>query len=204
MEWLKTLSVVILGLVVVAIHCQLTDHAGEGSASNSEQDVFLIQKHEDNVSGVNPVIRIAWIEKPPYAVSPGNESWDKEAHGMFRDALLLHIAEECSYYTGNYYDRESLKVGSEFKMIELLRQNKVHIALPIFEKIPNRQYSEFPFFKLDDHPGTEYITNESQESVLSVVLDSVLKSWPLLAATLVLTAIAGIIMWSLVGIWFSS
>ena len=117
---------------------------------------------------------------------------------------MLYIAEECSYYTGNYYGRESLKVDSEFRMVELLRQNKVHIALPIFEKIPNRQYSEFPFFKLDDYPGTEYITNESQDSVLSVALDSVLESWPLLAATLVLTAIAGVIMWSLVGIWFTS
>lgn len=201
MECLKTFSVVVLGFVVAAIHCQLTDHAGEGSASNSEQEVFSEYKHEHNVSGV---IRIAWIEKPPYATSPGNESWDKEVHGMFRDALLLYIAEECSYHTGNHYGRESLKVGSEIRLIELLRQNKVHIAFPIFEKISNRQYSEFPFFKLDDYPGTEYITNESQDSVLSVVVDSVLGSWPLLAVTLVLTAIAGVIMWSLVGIWFNS
>ena len=82
-------------------------------------------------------------------------------------------------------------------MIEMLRQNKVHLAVPIFEPI-NRRYIEFPFLKLVDYPGTDFISTEEETKGLSVVLDAVLKSWPLLAVTLILTAIAGVTVWALV------
>ena len=82
-------------------------------------------------------------------------------------------------------------------MIEILRQNKVHVVGPIFDST-NRRYGEFHFFKITDFPGTEFITSEDETNKLSLVLDAVLKSWSLFAVTLILTAIAGIIMWALV------
>ena len=139
-----------------------------------------------------------WIEKPPYAVPPTNESLDNEAHGLIRDAVLRYILVECGYYLKLEYQVSTRKFESEFELLQQLRQNIVHIALPIFEDANNRKYSEFTFFKLDDYPGTEFITTEDDTTALPVVMDSVLKSWPLLAVTLVLTAIAGIIMWALV------
>ena len=138
---------------------------------------------------------VGWIEKPPYVVPPTNESLDNQAHGLIRDALLRYILVECGYSMGMVSTR---KFESEFELLEQLRQNIVHIALPIFEDANNRKYSEFTFFKLDDYSGTEFITTEDDTTALTVVMDSVLKSWPLLAVTLVLTAIAGIIMWALV------
>ena len=86
-------------------------------------------------------------------------------------------------------------------MIQMLKQNKVHIAILIFEQQESRKYSEFIFFKLLDYPGTEYIALANDENdALDVVFDSVSKSWPLLAVTMtmIFTAIAGIIMWALV------
>ena len=83
----------------------------------------------------------------------------------------------------------------------MLKQNKVHIAILIFEQQESRKYSEFIFFKLLDYPGTEYIALADDENdALDVVFDSVSKSWPLLAVTMtmIFTAIAGIIMWALV------
>ena len=139
-----------------------------------------------------------WIEKPPYAVPPTNESLDNEAHGLIRDAALRYILVECGYYIELEYQVSTRKFESEFELLQQLRQNIVHIALPIFEDANNRKYSEFTFFRLDDYPGTEFITTEDDTTALTVVMDSVLKSWPLLAVTLVLTAIAGIIMWALV------
>ena len=139
-----------------------------------------------------------WIEKPPYAVPPPNESLDNEAHGLIRDAALRYILVECGYAFKLEYQVSTTKFESEFELLQQLRQNIVHIALPIFEDVNNRKYSEFTFFKLDDYPGTEFITTEDDTTALTVVMDSVLKSWPLLAVTLVLTAIAGIIMWALV------
>ena len=145
-------------------------------------------------------LTFAWIFKPPYATPPSNESLDNEAQGLMRDAVLRHIAVECGYYMKKHFDIKTLEMENEFAMLELLRQNKVHIALPIFEHPSNRRYPDFPFFKVDDYPGTEYITIQDDSSTLTVVLDSVIKAWPLLAVTMVLTAIAGIIMWALVSI----
>ena len=116
-----------------------------------------------------------------------------------KDAVLKHIAVECGFYLKKHFDIKTLEMENEFAMLELLRQNKVHIALPIFEHPSNRRYPEFLFFKLHDYPGTEYITVQDDCSTLTVVLDSVIKAWLLLAVTMVLTAIAGIIMWALVG-----
>ena len=85
-------------------------------------------------------------------------------------------------------------------MIQMLKQNKVHIAIPIFEQQKSQKYSEFIFFKLLDYPGTEYIALANDENdALDVVFDSVSKSWLLLAVTMtmIFTAIAGIIMWAL-------
>ena len=179
---------VILGLVIGAnIHCQPTAAEGNWSEPSDKNKQFTAK----------PLI-FAWIEKPPYVTPPSNGSLDNEAQGMIRDALLRHITVECGYHTKNEYKLGTWKVGSEFGMIELLRQNKAHVAVPIFEQPTNRRYSELPFFKLGDYPGTEYLTIEGKQSALSVVLEAVLKSWPLLAVTLVLTAIAGVIMWALV------
>lgn len=153
---------------------------------------------ENNVS-VKPLI-FGWIWKPPYVKPPANGSSDKMVQGMIRDGLERYIMIECGWYAihKTHYEMDSVQLSSEFEMMELLRQNKVHVAVPIFEHPMSEQYSEFPFFKLDDYPGTEFITTEDDSSALSVVLDAVLKAWPLLAVTMVLTAIAGIIMWALV------
>ena len=190
--WLKVCSAIVIGHAIGAIHCQLRVSAKEGNSSVSGEEI-------QSKVRVSP-LTIAWIEKPPYVESPTGDgigySVDTEAHGMIRDVLLPHIRGECRWR----YSVKTKKFSSEFGMIELLRQNKVHIAAPVMEDPINRRYSEFPFLKLDDYPGTQYITTEDDTSALSVVLDTTQKSWPLFLITLVLTAIAGVLMWSLVGI----
>lgn len=178
MEWFKVLPTLVLGLVasIASIYCQVDTSCKQEQMSASKPLIF------------------AWMEKPPYAISPGNGSRNRDVRGIILDALMAP-----RNIWRNYTHRRYLNVNHEFEMIDLLRQNKAHVAFPIFEQAPNRQYREFPFVKLDDYPGTEYITKVDDDRVLNVVLNSVLKSWPLFAVTLVLTAIAGIIMWCLVG-----
>ncbi|KAJ7390274.1 hypothetical protein OS493_026149 [Desmophyllum pertusum] len=179
-NWLKVLSVVVIGLG--AIHFQTTTANGNSSIPGKEAEVR-------NVT-------IAWIDKPPYLTLPDNGSLDNEAHGMMRDVLLKYMIE-CGYRANVEYRFKTLRVDSEFEMIELLKKNKVHSAAPIFEPKDIRRYSQFPFFKLNDYPGTDFIITEDKTKGLSVVFDALLKSWPLLAVTLVLTAIAGVIVWAL-------
>ena len=189
---LKVLLALILGFVSGAIHYQPATAAAEGNSS--EHGGLPIERKP---------LTFAWIERPPYVASPDNGSLDTFPQGMMRDALGRYILVECGWQGLPKVDYQvaTLKVESDFRMIELLRQNKAHVALPIFENPSNRRYPEFPFLKLHDYPGTEYITTDDKTSALSVVLDSVLKAWPLLAVTFVLTAIAGVVIWALVGIW---
>ena len=185
--WFKLLLALFIGLV--AFKFRVTS----AKSSSSESD--------DNDDNEKENLTIAWIYKPPYIRGPDNSSLDNQAHGIVRDVMLKYIVKDCSREFGNpHYEIKTLKADSESAMIQLLKQNKVHVAIPIFEQQDNQKYSEFIFFKLLDYPGTEYITlaDDENNDALDVVFDSVLKSWPLLAVTMIFTAIAGIIIWALV------
>lgn len=187
-EWFQVPLVVVIACYTVQFRAILAN--GNSSTSGDEKEVNEGIKKKLNLS-------LAWIERPPYTTSPQNESLDKDVHGVVRDALFRYIFYDCSYKDGLKYLPKTNRVNSEFQMIELLSQNRVHLAAPVFEPA-NRQYSKFPFVKLADYPGTDFITTEYETKGLHVVLDAVLKSWPLFAVTLILTAIAGVIIWALV------
>ena len=187
-KWFTVPSFIVIALGVVQFRAILAN--GKSSISGDEKEEKDDLKQHLNLS-------VAWIERPPYTASPANGSVDNEVQGLIRDAIFRFIFYECSYRDGLRYEPETKRVDSEFQMIELLSQNKVHLAIPISEPI-NRRYSEFPFVKLVDYPGTDFISTEEETRGLDVVLDAVLESWPLFAITLILTATAGVIMWALV------
>ena len=188
-DWIKVFSVVFIGAVVANfIIVSANDN------SSTEEDEWKIKWYLN--------LTITWIAKPPYVARPTNGSIDSGAQGLIRDTLLPYMTYECGILHGIEYQVEDRQVNSEYEMIALLRQNKVHVAAPIFEPKGDRHYSEFPFFKVVDYPGTDYITTEEGNNKISYVLDAVLKSWPLLAVTLVLTAISGVVMWALVSFEF--
>ena len=186
MNWAKLFSVFVLGNILIFYQPSAAESDSSGEGDEEEHHKI-------------PLV-LGWIEKPPYATPPTNGSLDNEVQGMIRDVISPYILEKCGHDWGNQVATK--KFESEFEMIELLRQNKVHVALPIFENPENRKYIDLPFFKLDDYHGTEFITTEDDTTALTVVMDSVLKSWPLLAVLLVFTAIAGIIMWALVSVHY--
>ena len=186
--WIKVLLVII----VAAIQLRTTKATGNESTPGDEDGY---EKDEKRLKKKDLII--AWIEKPPYTTPPANGSLDDEVHGMLRDVLSRFIAIECGIFVEVDYKVKTFRADSEFHMIELLRQRKVHVAAPIFDST-NGRYGEFFFFKITDYPGSEFITSEDETNKLSLVFDAVLKSWSLFAVTLILTAIAGVIMWALV------
>ena len=151
---------------------------------------------DDERNYTSKSLKIAWTEKPPYAFT--SQTTEDKFIRFIREAIWQYLVD-CGEARGISYQINTSEFGSELKMVESLKNNQVHIAAPIFELTNNRTYSEFPFLELDHYLGTEYISNEEQINALSVVLDAVTSSWPLFAVTLVLTAIAGIVMWALVG-----
>lgn len=161
----------------------------QSTAANGNSSIFRNNTEEEELPspGNGLLLILGWINKPPYMYSLPNESIPQ---GMGRDVVLKYF-HRCS--KGLYLTVH--KANNEFEMIELLRRNKVHVAAPIFEPTSVRHYSEFRFIKTQDYPGTEYITIDKGEDV---VLKAILNSWPLVAFTLILTAIAGIFIWALV------
>ena len=132
--WFKLLLALFIGLV--AFKFRVTS----AKSSSSEFD--------DNDDNEKENLTIAWIYKPPYIRGPDNSSLDNQAHGIVRDAMLRHIQWDCRGFFGNpHYEIKTLKADSESRMIQLLKQNKVHLAIPIFEQQDNQKYSEFIFFK---------------------------------------------------------
>jgi len=196
-KWItEVLAVIIIGAIQLR-NISATRNESIPNNEDEDEDEDEDQKDEEDSRVID--LTIGWIEKPPYTTAPTNGSFDDKAHGILRDVLLRFITIECGFYAHISYQVNTFRADSEFHMIELLRQNKVHVASPIFEPT-NRRYYEFFFFKITDYPGSEFITSEDETNKLSLVLDAVLKSWSLFAVTLILTAIAGIIMWALVSI----
>ena len=165
---------------------------------------------ENDSSGMIP-LEIAWINKPPYTIPPTPDSY--KVSGIIMDLMTDEMdddatdemdddAYECYEVAYSLVKNNTRETTSEFRMIKLLRKNEVQIAFPIFEPPSNRQYSDFHFLKIGRYPGSEYITTQDEINAFSTIVDEVLKSWSLFALTLVLAAIAGIIMWALVGIVF--
>ena len=185
-SWIKVLQAILIGLG--AIQLQTISATGNESTPGNEDGNEQEEQYWPSYD-----LTIAWTERPPYTTSPTNGSIDKEAHGMIRDVILPYISLDC----GIFYKLKTFRAENESHMIELLKQNKVHVAAPIFEST-NRGYNEFSFIKITDYPGSEFITSEDETNKLTLVLGAVLKSWSLFAVTLILTAIAGVIRWALV------
>lgn len=194
-SWIKVLSVIVIALGAIQLRT-ISATGNESTPGNEDGD-----EEDEEYPTIKKDLILAFIEKAPYTPLTANGSLEGDSLGLIRDVLFRYITIDCGIAMGVTYNIEALTVDSEFHLIELLRQNKVHAAGPIF-KSKNQRYDEFLFFKLTDYPGSEFITNEDEANKLSLVLNAVLKSWSLFALTLILTAIAGIIMWALVCLIF--
>ena len=190
-------GIIVLSAIVFALGAiQLRTTSATGNESTH------CNEGGDDKNEEYPMIKnlsIAWIEKPPYTPSAANGSLDDESHVLFKEVLYRYIAIDCGISKNIYFNGELLKADNESHMTELLKQNKVQVAAPIF-KPKNQQDDDFTFFKIINYPGSDFMKSEEEANKFSHVLDAVLKSWPLFAVTLILTAIAGIIIWALVNL----
>ena len=196
-KWLWVLSTAVIGGCVLYLR---TTIAMDNSSTSA---IKYLQREAENKNQTLTFLTAAWIVDPPYIISANGSSIQEE--GMIRGALLRYITVECGYFQKPpiSYQVIGLQANSELGMIELLRTNKADVAAPIFETPDSRRYSEFPFFKIGDYPGTEFITTEDQKNPIRVVLEATINAWPLLAFTLTSMASAGVIMWALVSLSFA-
>ena len=186
---MKVLSAVVIGLFGIYFQATPAKTTNEGQ-----------QRRDGHGNQTVKLLTVAMIVKPPYVEPHDNGSSLSQKRGIVQDATLRYTMVECGehYNPPIIYKLQGVEADSEFRMIEMLRNNVVDVVAPIFEPLDKRTYSEFSFVKLGDYPGTDFITTEDETNTLSVVLDEVLKAWPLYFVTLIFTAISGILMWALV------
>ena len=194
-KWpLQVLSTAVIGVYVFYFQ---TTAAIDNSSTAANNDS---QSEAANTNQTVTILNVAWIFDPPYVIPVNGPLFHD--NGMIRNSLLRYITVECGYYQTPpiSYEVIGLQANSEFGMIELLRTNKADLAAPIFETPNSGRYSEFLFFKIGDYPGTDFFTTEDQTNPIIVVWNAVMRSWPLLAFTMIIMAIAGVIMWALVSL----
>ena len=77
-------------------------------------------------------------------------------------------------------------------MLEDMEANKSDIAFPIKVPLIAAQYERYRFLRLMTHPGSVLLADKRNADAAKVVFEAVMKSWPLVVVTLLLTAIAGV------------
>ncbi|CAH3119761.1 unnamed protein product [Pocillopora meandrina] len=200
MEWHNIIIAAVFQLMFATLVILTT--ALESNANKPDLHPLISLARKDNTTV--KFIRVAWISNPPYTYLPSNDSTINEVfHGLIQDTLMRYIMVECGvlYAHPVIYHFKMFQVHREETLIDMMRKNEVDLACPVLEQQHSRKYGEFLFFKVSDYPGTDFIRDDFETNAFAVVVQSIQKSWPLLAITLNLTAIAGIIMWILDTYW---
>ena len=164
--------------------------------------IYLVYSRQNNTrpNVIRKNLKIAWMEKHPYIFGKGSFRAGGEPRGLLRKTVWEFIELGC--VDSIDYHIESFQVFSISDLIRLVQEGKAHVGLPVVldnfgENSANTKGTHI--VKVLDHPGIEFIaSSKTNKRALSVILIAVLQAWPLLLITMLLTAIAGVIVWALV------
>ena len=141
------------------------------------------------ISAAQEYMKMAWLEKPPYTTRRPN------AEGRF-NGILYDVLRTKLHYCGSF---ESVRVNDESTLVARLKNGQAQLAGPVVAKgIDPIRYNGEYFLALLDYPGADFLTKPGTKEFAKVVTETILDSWPLLALSIILTAIAGIVTWALV------
>lgn len=164
--------------------------------------ICLVYSRQNNTGPriIRKNLKIAWMEKYPYIFRTGSFSADRGLAGLLRKTVWEFIELGC--VDDIDYHIESFQVFSISDLIRLVQEGKAHVGLPVVRDNfgENSEYTKgIRTVKVLDHPGIEFIAaSKTNKQALSVILIAVFQAWPLLFITMLLTAIAGVIVWALV------
>ena len=140
-------------------------------------------------------MKIAWFPKPPYVTGSPNISLENEARGIIGDVLLPEVLK-CYHYK---IQIDTIRVKHESDIFQKLKSGQAGAGGPVIAKgIDPTTYSGLAFIPMVDYPGADFITMAEPKQFAEVATEAVFNSWPLIAFTLILTAIAGVVTWALV------
>lgn len=154
------------------------------------------QQNHTGSRKIDLVLKIAWMEKPPYTLSFSKSNGSKPS-GLLGQTVWHFIELGCDRFNIRI---EPIEVHSVATLTRLVKEGEVQVGLPIFMNIfeGNEEYKETLSIKVLDHPGLEFITAGRRLGTTGLVIKAVVSALPMLLITMLLTAIAGVIVWALV------
>ena len=124
-----------------------------------------------------------------------NISLENEARGIIGDVLLPEVLKCYDYKI----QIDTIRVKHESEIFQKLKSGQAQAGAPVIAKgIDPATYSGLAFVPMVDYPGADFITIAEPKQFAGAAKEAVFNSWPLIAFTLILTAIAGVVTWALV------
>ena len=137
-------------------------------------------------------IKATWLLEPPFTLNHSLHVMDQSPRGIIPN-IVQGIFDFCYGFPVDIEMKEARRNQEE--MLQDMEANKSDIAFPGIVPSTATQYGRYRFLRLMTHPGSVFLANKRNEDATKVVLEAVMKSWPLLVVTLLLTTIAGVIVW---------
>ena len=130
-----------------------------------------------------------------------NSSRTGKPGALLRKTIWHFVELGCDRYEVHVEDVEVDNMATVKSVVE---EGKAQIGLPFFKDnfANNVGYEGLMVMPVLKHPGLDFITAQQDPNGLGITLKAVFHCWPLLLVTMLLTAIAGIIVWALVSCCF--
>ena len=154
--------------------------------------VFLLSPSliycDENFGECNENMTVSWWNLPPY-VYKTNTNVD----GILKTIVEKLVGDCCGELVGFTY----LKPAKNSQEMKLGYNNSV-LNFPVYAKRTVDTILGKPFVPVIESPGIIFITKLPEDGKSSkVVIESAIQGWPILMLGLLMTAIAGILMWML-------
>lgn len=152
-------------------------------------------------------VRISWLQAAPFVYeASSNDNKSDEEHtanmkGIFPEVVTRAIARCCKIFAGTIPQIRFLERASNLTTLrrDLLR-GKADMIIPVHND-EEKYGGSLPYIKILDSPGVILIVPHRQPiKEWKLVLNAVLGTWPVVLIALLMSSIAGVVMWVLVSI----
>ena len=160
---------------------------------DSTKNSFPNDTRDDDVHF--PHVNLSWYLLPPFTTEDENV-FGNSPPGEIISRLVVWLGSAC-YFDSDYKPIAHLTEGdNETEVLNLLQDELAQFAFPIVSSSKEPTYRGYTYLPLLPYPPTVFLRR--QKPAEDVIIDAMFKAWPILAITLLLTAISGIVTWALV------
>ena len=142
-----------------------------------------------------PRVYLSWYPLPPFTTEDTNVIGNSPPKQII-PKLVGWLGAVCSHGHGIKLLPISTRGKNETDVLNHLENRKAQFAFPVVSSSKESTYWGYNYLPLLPYLSTVFLVKEKPPG--DIMFEAVLKAWPLLVVTLLLTAIAGIITWGLV------